>query len=217
MRVSILQQLAPFGARLVAVSKTQSIEKILMMYNQGQRIFGENRVQEIMEKKDSLPPDIEWHLIGHLQRNKVKYIAPFISMIHSVDTLDLAHEINKQAEKWHRTIPVLLQIRIALEETKFGIEITSLEDFMNQIMADPMQNLKVCGVMGMASFVDDQDQIKREFRTLKQIFDNLKSKYYAEDSAFKEISMGMSDDYLLALKEGSTLVRIGTLLFGPRS
>lgn len=217
MRDSILQQLKPFGARLVAVSKTQSIEKILMMYDQGQRIFGENRVQEIMEKKDSLPPDIEWQLIGHLQRNKVKYIAPFISMIHSVDTFDLAFEINKQAEKWNRSIPVLLQIRIALEETKFGIEVTALEDFMNQIMEDPLPHLTVCGVMGMASFVDDEEQIKGEFRTLKRIFDNLKSKYYAEDSSFKEISMGMSDDYLLALEEGSTLVRIGTLLFGARS
>ncbi len=186
------------------------------MYDQGQRIFGENRVQEIMEKKDSLPPDIEWHLIGHLQRNKVKYITPFISMIHSVDTFDLAFEINKQAGKWNRSIPVLLQIRIALEETKFGIEVTALENFMKQIMEDPLPHLTVCGVMGMASFVDDEEQIKGEFRTLKRIFDNLKSKYYAEDSSFKEISMGMSDDYLLALEEGSTLVRIGTLLFGPR-
>lgn len=201
---------------MVAVSKTQTVEKILIMYKQGQRIFGENRVQEMLEKKDSLPPDIEWHLIGHLQRNKVKYIAPFISMVHSVDSLDLAHEINRQAEKWNRTIPVLLQIRIALEETKYGIDINGLEDFMDHIIEHPMEHLRVCGVMGMASFVDDQDQIKREFRTLKQIFVKLKSKYYAKDSAFKEISMGMSDDYLLALEEGSTLVRIGTLLFGPR-
>jgi PLP dependent protein len=212
----ILQQLKPFGARLVAVSKTQPAESVLLLYNEGQRIFGENRVQELLEKKDLLPPDIEWHLIGHLQRNKAKYVVSFIAMIHSLDSIDLAHEINRQAEKTERRIPVLLQIRIASEETKFGIKPNELDIFMRDLLQVPLPWVKVCGVMGMASFVEDQAQIRTEFRTLRETFVYLKGKYYPDDPDFKELSMGMSGDYQLALQEGSTLVRIGTLLFGPR-
>ncbi len=212
----ILKQLEPYGARLVAVSKTQPIESVLALYNGGQRIFGENRVQELLEKKDLLPPDIEWHLIGHLQRNKVKYIVPFIGMIHSLDSIELAHEIDRQAEKSERKIPVLLQIRIASEETKFGIKPDDLDIFMQDLLRIPLPWVKVCGVMGMASFVEDEVQIRAEFRILRETFVHLKEKYYPEDPDFKELSMGMSGDYQIALQEGSTLVRIGTLLFGPR-
>lgn len=212
----ILKQLEPYGARLVAVSKTQPIESVLALYNGGQRIFGENRVQELLEKKDLLPPDIEWHLIGHLQRNKVKYIVPFIGMIHSLDSIELAHEIDRQAEKSERKIPVLLQIRIASEETKFGIKPDDLDIFMQDLLRIPLPWVKVCGVMGMASFVEDEVQIRAEFLILRETFVHLKEKYYPEDPDFKELSMGMSGDYQIALQEGSTLVRIGTLLFGPR-
>lgn len=212
----ILKHLKPYGARLVAVSKTQPVESVLVLYNEGQRIFGENRVQELLEKKDLLPPDIEWHLIGHLQRNKVKYIVPFIGMIHSLDSIELAREINRQAEKSGRIIPVLLQVRIASEETKFGIKPDELDIFMQDMLRVPLPWVKVCGVMGMASFVEDEAQIRAEFRTLREIFVQMKEKYYREDPDFKELSMGMSGDYQLALQEGSTLVRIGTLLFGPR-
>jgi pyridoxal phosphate enzyme (YggS family) len=187
------------------------------MYDAGQRIFGENRVQELLEKKDHLPSDIEWHLIGHLQRNKVKQIAPFIAMIHSLDSIELAREINKQAVKNQREIPVLLQFRIALEETKFGIALNSVDHFMKELVQSKLDHLKICGVMGMASFVDDNQQILDEFQTLHNIFETIQMNYFKADPSFKEISMGMSGDYLLALKAGSTLVRIGSLLFGSRS
>lgn len=202
---------------MVAVSKTQPVERIKSMYDAGQRMFGENRVQELLEKKDQLPSDIEWHLIGHLQRNKVKQIAPFIQMIHSVDSIDLAGEINKQATKCKRQIPILLQFRIAIEETKFGITLDSAEHFMEALLDKKFDHLLICGVMGMASFVDDKKQILEEFQSLRSIFEWLRSNYFAGSPDFKEISMGMSGDYQIALRAGSTLVRIGSLLFGPRS
>lgn len=213
----ILQELEPFGARLVAVSKTKPIDQILEIYHQGQRIFGENRVQELMDKKDKLPSDIEWHLIGHLQRNKVKYIAPFIRMIHSVDSIDLAKEIDKQAEKCSRRIPVLLQIRIAEEETKFGIEPQKVDQFVGDLLSLNLDHLKISGVMGMASFVEDEDQVAAEFHLLKEIFNRIKADYFIGSPDFCELSMGMSGDYQIALRQGSTLVRIGSLLFGSRN
>lgn len=217
MITQILQELKPFNAWLVAVSKTKPVGDIRKIYDLGQRIFGENRVQELMAKVDLLPEDIEWHLIGHLQRNKVKYIAPFIRMIHSVDSLELAKEINKQAARNDRRIPVLLQIRIAEEETKFGIETDKIDQFVEEMLAKNWHHLEIAGVMGMASFVDDEKQISSEFTKLKEIFDHLKSRYFQEETSFKEISMGMSGDYQIALQHGSTMVRIGSLIFGARN
>jgi pyridoxal phosphate enzyme (YggS family) len=217
LRAQILQELQPYGARLVAVSKTQPVDLIKSMYDAGQRLFGENRVQELLEKKDNLPADIEWHLIGHLQRNKVKQIAPFISMIHSLDTIELAREINKQAARNQRQIQVLLQFRIASEETKFGIELDLMDVFMQELNNEQFDHLKICGVMGMASFVEDEQQVLKEFLSLYEIFEALRKTYFDTTPSFKEISMGMSGDYLTALKAGSTLVRIGSLLFGSRS
>jgi PLP dependent protein len=199
---------------LVAVSKTQSIPTIMTLYNQGQRIFGENRVQELVEKYEAMPKDIQWHLIGHLQKNKVKYIAPFVSMIHSVDSFELLEVINQQAKKNDRIIPVLLQFHIAEEETKFGLNIQEAQSLLEQIKLQSLDHIKICGVMGMASFTDDKEKVRGEFRTLNTYFDAIKTKYFSEDAGFKEISMGMSGDYEIAISEGSTMVRIGSALFG---
>lgn len=215
MYQELIQQLNT--ARLVAVSKTQPHEAISDLYHQGQRIFGENKVQELVPKYEALPKDIEWHLIGHLQSNKVKYIAPFVSMIHSIDSLKLLEEVNKQAFKSHRVIDCLLQFKINDEETKFGLDVEEAIALLESSSYPTLQNIRLCGVMGMASFVEDEDQIRREFKHLKSIFDQLKTRYFSNNSAFKEISMGMSDDYPIAVEEGSTLVRIGTLLFGARN
>lgn len=214
MYKQLIQQLGT--ARLVAVSKTQPPAAIMQLYEQGQRIFGENKVQELVPKYEALPKDIEWHLIGHLQSNKVKYIAPFVGMIHSVDSLKLLEEINKQAAKNQRVINCLLQFKINDEETKFGLDIAEAMELLESSSYPTLHHIKLCGVMGMASFVDDDDQVRGEFKNLKSIFDQLKARYFSQDPAFKEISMGMSDDYPIALEEGSTLVRIGTLLFGAR-
>lgn len=199
---------------LVAVSKTQSIPTIMTLYNQGQRIFGENRVQELVEKYEAMPKDIQWHLIGHLQKNKVKYIAPFVSMIHSVDSFELLEVIHQQAKKNDRIIPVLLQFHIAEEETKFGLNIQEAQSLLEQIKLQSLDHIKICGVMGMASFTDDKEKVRGEFRTLNTYFDAIKTKYFSEDAGFKEISMGMSGDYEIAISEGSTMVRIGSALFG---
>jgi pyridoxal phosphate enzyme (YggS family) len=216
MYQQLLSTLAHTPARLVAVSKTKPEEQILELYAQGQRIFGENKPQELNAKQEALPKDIEWHFIGHLQTNKVKYIAAYIALIHSVDSLKLLQEIDKQAAKNNRVIDCLLQFKIAAEDTKFGL---TLED-AQALLADPafasLQGVRIVGVMGMATFTDDESQVCQEFRFLKQIFDQLKSTFFAAEPAFKEISMGMSDDYAIALEEGSTLIRIGTLLFGNR-
>lgn len=212
----IAQFTAQKGVTLVAVSKTKPIEAIQQMYDQGQRVFGENRVQELEEKYLALPKDIQWHLIGHLQKNKVKYIAPFVSMIHSVDSLELLEIINKEAAKSDRIISVLLQFYIAKEDTKFGLSESEGLALLDQLVEKPLTHIKICGVMGMASFSDDTALVRLEFRNLKSIFTKLKDKYFGMDDAFKEISMGMSGDYELAIEEGSTMVRIGSALFGSR-
>jgi pyridoxal phosphate enzyme (YggS family) len=215
MYKELIQQLG--STRLVAVSKTQPTEAILNLYDQGQRIFGENKVQEMVSKHEALPKDIEWHLIGHLQSNKVKYMASFVAMIHSVDSLKLLEEINRQAERNHRVINCLLQFKINDEETKFGLDQKEAFALLESASYPTLQNIRLCGVMGMASFVEDEAQIRQEFKALHQIFDALKARYFPNDDNFKEISMGMSDDYPIAVAEGSTLVRIGTLLFGARN
>ena len=212
----ISTQLQSSGAKLVAVSKTKSIEEILSLYNQGQRVFGENKVQELVEKQAALPKDIEWHLIGHLQTNKVKHIAPFASMIHSIDSLKLLVEVNKQAAKANRIIPCLLQVYIAQEETKFGLDEVELIALLANEDFKQMHNIAICGLMGMASNTENAQQIHAEFASLKMLFDKLKHNYFKNKSEFKEISMGMSSDYLIALQHGSTLVRIGSALFGKR-
>ncbi len=204
------------NVKLVAVSKTKPISSIQELYTAGQRVFGENRVQEMTEKYQQLPNDIEWHLIGHLQKNKVKYIAPFVSMIHSIDSLELLEIVNSQAKANHRIIPVLLQFHIATEETKFGLSLTEAVDLMQMNIKESLSNIKICGVMGMASFTEDLGLIRSEFKTLKNIFDTLKKEYFQDDVAFAEISMGMSGDYKIAIEEGSTMVRIGSAIFGNR-
>lgn len=204
-------------AQLVAVSKTHPPEMILELYREGQRIFGENRIQELVEKQEVLPQDIEWHMIGHVQTNKVKYIAPFVAMIHAVDSLKLLREINKQAKNVDRTIKCLLQFKIAEEDTKFGLSLEEGRELLQAPAFREMENVQICGVMGMATFTDDQQQVRREFGQLKRIFDSLKQDFFQDKPYFKELSMGMSGDYELALEAGSTMVRIGSLLFGPRN
>jgi pyridoxal phosphate enzyme (YggS family) len=206
----------PKHVTLVAVSKTKPIESIQELYNAGQRVFGENRVQELVEKHEELPKDIKWHLIGHLQRNKVKYIAPFIEMIHSIDSERLLDEVNIQSKKNNRKIKVLLQFYIAQEETKFGFDWVEIQDLFSRRASESFDSIEFCGVMGMASFSDDESQVRNEFKKLKQIFDQLKQTYFLSSSVFKEISMGMSGDYQMAIEEGSTLVRVGSSLFGER-
>ncbi len=212
----ILTELESSKTKLIAVSKTKPNEAILELYNQGQRAFGENYVQELVDKQATLPQDIEWHFIGHLQSNKVKYIAPFVSMIHAADSVKLLYEINKQAAKNERIIKVLLQFHIAEEDSKFGFDTEGVEKIVKEVAQSTLKNIDICGVMGMATFTDDKAQVKREFQHLKQIFDNLKNTYFADSQSFTEISMGMSDDYKMAIAEGSTMVRIGSLLFGKR-
>ena len=216
MYQDILAYSSAHGAKLVAVSKTKPVDDILNLYQSGQRIFGENKVQELVSKYEVLPKDIQWHLIGHLQKNKVKYIAPFISMIHSVDSLELLLVINKEATKNNRNIKVLLQFHIATEETKFGLNQVEAIEILSTLKSHSLSNVTICGVMGMASFIEDTDLIRSEFRFLREIFTALKSGFFKEDTFFKEISMGMSGDYKLAIEEGSTIVRIGSAIFGER-
>ncbi len=206
----------PKHVTLVAVSKTKPIENIQNLYDVGQRIFGENRVQELEEKHQALPKDIQWHLIGHLQRNKVKYIAPFVALIHSIDSERLLDEVNIQAKKNDRKIKVLLQFYIAQEETKFGFDVEEINELFTRRSPETFDSIEFCGVMGMASFSDDENQVRREFNNLKVIFDQLKSSYFSNSYSFSEISTGMSGDYQLAIEEGSTMVRVGSSLFGKR-
>lgn len=211
----VLQQLEPYHARLVAVSKTKPVEDIRELYAAGQRIFGENYVQEMVEKAGLLPEDVQWHFIGHLQTNKVKYIAPFVSMIHGVDSLKLLAEISKQSLKHNRVTDCLLQVHIAMEETKFGLSETELFQLLDQ--AGELAGVRITGLMGMASNTDDETQVRREFAGLKALLDRIREKYFPGTDTFRELSTGMSGDYKLALEEGSTLVRIGSLLFGARN
>lgn len=214
--LSISQEVDKAGATLVAVSKTKSPDEIITVYRQGQRIFGENRAQELAEKYPHLPDDIQWHMIGHLQSNKVKYIAPFVRMIESVDSFKLLRMIEKEGSKNNRTIDVLLQIKIAVEPSKYGFEPDPLESELRQNHPAQLRHVRVRGVMGMASFIDDTAQIRREFISLKSLFEKLKVTCFPNDPHFDIISMGMSGDYRIALEEGSTMVRIGSLIFGPR-
>lgn len=206
----------PEGVTLVAVSKTKPLEAIQEIYDAGQRVFGENKVQEMSDKFEALPKDIQWHLIGHLQTNKVKYIAPFVSMIHAVDSLKLLQEINKQGQKNNRIIECLLQFHIAEEDTKFGLTLEEASQLLDEANLVEMRNIEIRGVMGMATFTQDELQIRHEFQTLEGYFQILKSHYFKFNPRFSEISMGMSGDYEIAIEEGSTLVRIGSKIFGER-
>jgi PLP dependent protein len=212
-----LKQSLPSSVRLVAVSKTRSVNDIMEAYHNGQRCFGENRVQEILNKKDYLPSDIEWHLIGHLQSNKVKFIVPFINLIQSVDSLKLLSAINSEALKISRVVDVLLQVHIAEEETKFGFNREEIEEMMASPELADLKFIRICGVMGMATFISDPLQVQMEFRSLIDLFNDLKMRYFYADEHFREISMGMSGDYEIAVKEGSTMIRVGSLIFGERS
>ena len=201
---------------LVAVSKTKSIEDIKAMYDLGQRDFGENYVQELVDKYEVLPKDIKWHFIGHLQSNKVKYIAPFISLIHGVDSFKLLKEINKQGEKINRVINCLLQVHIAEEETKFGLNEDELDDIFGSAELKDLKNIKICGLMGMASFTENEETIRNEFRYLKTLFNSYQRLSIA-NCRLSILSMGMSADYKIAIEEGSNMVRIGSLIFGERN
>ncbi len=205
----------PPEVKLIAVSKTKPVEVIEEAYAAGQKVFGENKAQEMALKYEQLPTDIEWHFIGHMQTNKVKYIAPFVSLIHSVDSLKVLKEINKQADRNDRVINCLLQFHIAEEATKFGLNLEEAEALIKA--KDAFKNIRINGVMGMATFTDDKEQVRREFKQLHGYFEFLKNKYFTEDTSFKELSMGMSGDYPVAVDEGSTMVRIGTLIFGKRN
>ena len=211
-----LNELKDTNCKLIAVSKTQTIGAILEAYAAGQRLFGENKVQELTTKQEALPADIEWHLIGHLQTNKVKYLASFVHTVQSVDSLKLLQEIDKQAERHARTVNCLLQIYIAAEESKFGLtpaeahEILALADFKD------LNHIRITGVMGVATNTNSEAQLQKEFRYLKSVFNELQQKYFPDSPDFKEISMGMSSDYKLAIAEGSTMIRVGSSIFGAR-
>jgi len=205
----------PENVTLVAVSKTKPVEDLMEAYHAGQRIFGENKIQEMTEKWQQMPKDIEWHMIGHVQSNKVKYMVPYVKLIHGVDSLKLLKEINRQAVRWRKSINCLLQIHIAEEETKFGLNEKELEELLNSDEFKEMKNIHVIGLMGMATFTDNEEQIKKEFQYLKTIFDKV-SKLKTDNCQLNTLSMGMSGDYQLAIEYGSTMVRIGSSIFGGR-
>jgi PLP dependent protein len=215
-RLQQIKAQLPPSVTLIAVSKTKPVSDIMEAYQAGQRHFGENRVQELLEKVNKLPTDIKWHLIGHLQTNKVKYIASFIQLIHSVDSLKLLETIDKEAASNNRIIDCLLQVYIAREETKFGLSDSELMQLIDSDKFKELKNIRIAGLMGMATFTDDMEQVRKEFAYLKNLFELVKQKYFIENPWFKEISMGMSGDYLIAIREGSTMVRIGSLIFGER-
>ncbi len=216
----IQSELEPYPCNLIVVTKTRSIDELLSVHACGTLDFGENRVQEMVEKQTQLPQDIRWHQIGHLQTNKVKYIAHFVHLIHSVDSWSLLVEINKQAAKNNRIIPCLLQMYIAQEDTKFGLDKQEAIEILQNPDLAQLENIQIVGLMGMATFTADTDQIQQEFKVLKEMFENFKSQYMGVGSGrviWNEISMGMSGDYLLAAQEGSTMVRVGSAIFGPRA
>lgn len=202
--------------KLIAVSKTKPVEEVKEAYDAGQRVFGENQVQELVTKYEALPKDIEWHLIGHLQTNKVKYIAPFVALIHSIDSLKLLQEIDKQAAKNARVIDCLLQVYIADEDTKFGLGFDEAIELLRSEEFTALKHVRIVGVMGIATNTDNQKQIKEEFYELKTFFDGLKQSFFRKDDYFKEISMGMSSDYKIAIEQGSTMIRVGSTIFGQR-
>jgi PLP dependent protein len=216
-RLTEIRNKVPSNVKIVAVSKTKPASLIELLYTEtGQRNFGENRVQELDSKHSVLPPDIDWHFIGHLQTNKIRYIAPYIALIQSVDSFKLIREINKEGIKNNRIIPCLLQFHIAREEAKFGFSFEEVNQMLDDDLFYGLSNISVRGVMGMATFTSDEQQIRTEFKTLHQYFSSIKSRYFAEESGFCEISMGMTDDYQIAIEEGSTIVRIGSGIFGER-
>jgi len=215
--IDLVKANLPAHVQLIAVSKTKPASLLMEAYSHGQRAFGENKVQELVGKFEELPKDIEWHFIGHLQTNKVKYIAPFVHLIHGVDSFKLLKTIDNEAKKVNRIIPCLLQFHIAEEETKFGFSIAEVSEMLQSEEFHHLKNIQISGVMGMATYTDDETQVHKEFACLKSYFDQLKLGYFAGNPAFKEISMGMSGDYLIAIEEGSTMVRIGSTIFGERS
>ena len=211
-----IKQSLPSHVTLVAVSKTKPVSDLMEAYEAGQRIFGENKIQEMAAKHEEMPKDIEWHMIGHVQTNKVKYMAPFVSLVHGVDSLKLLKEINKQAKKNDRVINCLLQMHIAEEETKFGMNEAELNELLTSDEFAQMQNIKVTGLMGMATFTDNETQIKKEFSHLKAIFDNMRQKTETTNLKPQTLSMGMSGDYKIAIECGSTMIRVGSSIFGSR-
>jgi PLP dependent protein len=214
--LELIKQQIPENVTLVCVSKFHPDETIMEAYQAGERVFGESKVQELTEKYNRLPKDIHWHFIGHLQTNKVKFLVPFVELIHGVDTFKLLQEINKQAAKIHRKVNCLLQVHIATEETKFGFSPEELTDLYESGSINSLEFINIHGLMGMATFSDNQDQVRREFQGLKKLFDTIKVKYAVNNPDFSEISMGMSDDFQLAIEAGSTMVRIGSSIFGHR-
>lgn len=211
------KQLEGTSARLIAVSKTKPNKDLLQAYESGQRAFGENKVQELVAKAEALPKDIEWHMIGHLQRNKVKYIAPFVSLIHGVDSERLLKEIDKQAAKNERIINCLLQVHIAEEDTKFGFDEAELMAFLNSEAFDQLSHIKVIGLMGMATNTDNMEQVRKEFASLKKLSEKIKNEVEKSNLEMKELSMGMTSDYKIAYEEGSTMIRVGSAIFGARN
>ena len=207
----------PNNVILVAVSKTKPESDIQEAYDAGQRVFGENYPQEMRDKHEALPKDIQWHFIGHLQTNKIKYIINYVTLIHRIDTANLLEAVNKEARKHNRVVDCLLQFHIALEETKFGLDLDEARQLLDSEAFKQMENVRICGVMGMGTFTDDMEEVRREFKHLKSIFDILKQDYFAGQPQFKEISMGMSEDYPIAIEEGATLIRVGSKIFGPRN
>ncbi len=206
----------PSGITLVAVTKTVPVDIISEVYQSGYKVFGENKVQELISKSPELPEDIEWHMIGHLQSNKVKYIAPFIEMIHSVDSLKILREINKEARKNNRNIKCLLQMYIATEESKYGLSLEEAENLLSSGEYRSFSNISINGLMAMASFTSDMEQVRQEFKVLTNYFNHIKNKYFPHSEYFKEKSIGMTGDYKIAIEEGATIIRIGSLIFGER-
>lgn len=215
--IAKIKKTLPEGVKLVAVSKTKPIEDIISAYHSGHKVFGENKVQDIIRKHEQLPKDIEWHFIGHLQSNKVKFIVPFVSLLHGIDSLKLLKVVNKEAQKIDRAVPCLLQFHIAEESTKFGFSMEEAQSLLESEEFKLLQNVEIAGVMGMATYTNNKNQIRNEFRVLKNIFITLKNEYFSKSKNFVEISMGMSDDYLIAVEEGSTIIRVGSKIFGARN
>lgn len=215
--LNIVRATVPSNVTLIAVSKTKPVSDLQEAYDAGQRIFGENKALEMRDKHQALPDDIQWHFIGHLQTNKIKYIAPFVTLIHAIDSLSLLESVNKEAAKNNRVIDCLLQFHIAQEETKFGLDLEEARAMLESESYKKLKNINICGVMGMATFTDDAAQVRNEFKSLKNIFKTLKENYFVGNESFMEISMGMSDDYPIAIEEGATMVRVGSKIFGARN
>jgi pyridoxal phosphate enzyme (YggS family) len=216
VQINKIKDAIPKNIKLIAVSKTISEALMMEAYDAGHKIFGENKAQELASKYTKLPKDIEWHMVGHLQTNKVKYIAAFVNLIHSVDSINLLQTIDKEGSKHCRVIHCLMQVKIAKEDTKFGLTPGEIEGILNSIEFKEMKNIRIIGLMGIATFTDDYHTVRNEFKNCKIIFDNIRDRFFADDQGFKELSMGMSDDYKIAIEEGSTMVRIGSSIFGKR-